>query len=313
VRPRRHAAHFFPHTRPPDTHALEVGTACLEYWGSLVNTYSSIVLRSMPKQRDRRTYSPRPAVSRPHDGLDLLVDNTLDETDDRASDDGALDMSMSFARGGSVGFGSRRHDHDPSLSPVASGAANGGFGSFGSRRHDHAPILSTDASGVAARGRDARDRSDYDERGRYTTWKKEDFPSDEALRHCKVERHEDLPRHIYLLFDILGLQFRWLLTRMGIGSTLVSSEELAVDDNKEHAWMTVYAKDRDVIEDLLYHRLKTLWSNCTDAIAIFSQNSDGEEFYVQKVWTYGTLFSMRSLSTISACRLFCLLANLADS
>ena len=39
VRPRRPAAHFFPHTRPPDTHALEVGVARLEYWGSLVNTY----------------------------------------------------------------------------------------------------------------------------------------------------------------------------------------------------------------------------------------------------------------------------------
>jgi hypothetical protein len=71
---------------------------------------------------------------------------------------------------------------------------------------------------------------------------------------------------------------------MGIGSTLVSSEELAVDDNKEHAWMTVYANDRDVIEDLLYRSLKTLWSNCTDVIAIFSQNHAGEEFCVQKVW-----------------------------
>ena len=65
VRPRRPAAHFFPHTRPPDTHALEVGAACLEYRGSLVNTYSSLVLRSMPKQRARRTYRPRPAVARP--------------------------------------------------------------------------------------------------------------------------------------------------------------------------------------------------------------------------------------------------------
>jgi hypothetical protein len=71
---------------------------------------------------------------------------------------------------------------------------------------------------------------------------------------------------------------------MGIGSTLVSSEELAVDDNKEHAWMTVYANDRDVIEDLLYRSLKTLWSNCTDVIAIFSQNHAGEEFCAQKVW-----------------------------
>jgi len=115
-------------------------------------------------------------------------------------------------------------------------------------------------------------------------WKKGDFPTDEALHPCRVKRHEDLPRHIYLLLDILGLQFRWLLTRMGIGRTLVSSEELAVDDDKERAWMALYANDRDVIEDLLYRRLRTLWSGCTDAIAIFSQHCAQEEFFAQKVW-----------------------------
>jgi len=133
----RPAAHFFPHTRPPDTHALDVGTSCLEYRGSLVNTYSSLVLRSMPnKQRGRRTNSPRPAVARPRDGLDLLDDNTLDEAIDRVSDDGARDMTMSFPHGGSGVFGSRRHDRDSShssSSPAARGAAHGGFGS---RRHD---------------------------------------------------------------------------------------------------------------------------------------------------------------------------------
>ena len=126
-----------PHTRPPDTHALDVGTSCLEYRGSLVNTYSSLVLRSMPnKQRGRRTNSPRPAVARPRDGLDLLDDNTLDEAIDRVSDDGARDMTMSFPHGGSGVFGSRRHDRDSShssSSPAARGAAHGGFGS---RRHD---------------------------------------------------------------------------------------------------------------------------------------------------------------------------------
>ncbi len=80
-----------------------------------------------------------------------------------------------------------------------------------------------------------------------------------------------------------------------------------MDDNEVIAWMALYANDRDVIEDLLYRRLRTLWSGCTDAIAIFSQHSAQEEFW------YGTLSSLRSRSTISACRLSCLLANLADS
>ena len=260
VRLRRFAVfHFFPHLRPPDTHALEVGAACLEYQGSLVNTYSSLVLRNMPKQqRARHSYRPDPAVARPQAGLDLLGDNTLDEDDARASDDDARDTSMSSSRGGFVGFGGRRPDRAPSPSPATSAGA--------------------------ARERDARDLRDHDDHGRYTAWKKADFPTDDTLRPCKVKWHEDLPRHIYLLFDILGIQFRWFLTRMGVVRTLVSSEELAVDDTKDRTWMAVYAHDRDVIEDLLYRRLKTLWSGCTDAIAIFSHHRAGEELCAQKVW-----------------------------
>jgi hypothetical protein len=41
VRHRRSVAHFFPHTRPPDTHALEVGATYLEYQWSLVNTLTA--------------------------------------------------------------------------------------------------------------------------------------------------------------------------------------------------------------------------------------------------------------------------------
>ena len=64
VRQIRFAAHFFPHTRPQDTHALEVGDACLECQGSLVNTYcTSAVYRPRGRARppsaycDLRTFS----------------------------------------------------------------------------------------------------------------------------------------------------------------------------------------------------------------------------------------------------------------
>jgi hypothetical protein len=70
---------------------------------------------------------------------------------------------------------------------------------------------------------------------------------------------------------------------MGKGRALVSSEDLAVDDHKERTWMAMYVNDRDVIEDLLYCRLKFLWSDCTDAIAIFAHHAQ-EEFCVEKVW-----------------------------
>jgi len=60
VRPRRPAAHFFPHTRPPDTHALEVGVARLEYWGSLVNTYcTSDLCRPRGRARPPSAYCDR--------------------------------------------------------------------------------------------------------------------------------------------------------------------------------------------------------------------------------------------------------------
>ena len=124
VRPRRTAAHFFPHTRPPDTpshfsqqhqtstHSLESRPTLLEYQGSLLNTYFSLVLSSMPgsKQRGRRmAHRPRPvpAVVRPRD---VLHDNQLDEASDLGSVDGARDMSMSFAREGSGDFDSRGRD-----------------------------------------------------------------------------------------------------------------------------------------------------------------------------------------------------------
>jgi hypothetical protein len=152
------------------------------------------------QQRGRRTQHhprPGPAVVRPRNG-----DNTLDEASDIASVDGSRDMSTSFAREGSGGFDSRegsggfdsrRQDCDPSPFPAACVAARGGFGS-GRRNGTSSP--SPAASGGSARG------GDPEERGRI--WKKTDFPTDDDLRKCRVHRHEDLPRHIYLLLDILA-------------------------------------------------------------------------------------------------------------
>jgi hypothetical protein len=163
ARPGRTAAHFFPHTRPPDTHphflpkhtahttfthSIDNGDVSLKYPGSLVNTYFSLVLSSMSgnKQRGRRMPHrphPGPAAVRPR-----ARDNTLDETSDIGSVDGARDMSMSFAREGSGGFDSSRHDRDPSPSP-APGAASGGFGSG---RHNGTSSPSPAASGGGAGG-----------------------------------------------------------------------------------------------------------------------------------------------------------------
>jgi len=100
-RHRRTAVHLFPHTRPPDTlsHPLDRGAA-VEYQGPLVNTYFSLVLSSMPKQR--RGYRRPPG--------DAMMARSRDDAAseiETASVDGARDMSTSFAREGSGDFESR--------------------------------------------------------------------------------------------------------------------------------------------------------------------------------------------------------------
>jgi hypothetical protein len=63
---------------------------------------------------------------------------------------------------------------------------------------------------------------------------------------------------------ILGIQFRWLLTRGTLDPGLVTPAELAIDDVKENAWMEMYDHDCDTLEDILYHRLQDLWAQLTD-------------------------------------------------
>jgi hypothetical protein len=271
-RPRRTAVHFFPHTRPPDTlsHPLDRGAA-VEYQGPLVNTYFSLVLSSMPKAKQQRGYRRPPGAAM----MARSCDDAANEIE-TASVDGTHDMSTSFAREGDLdrregsgGPDSCRPDSDPSPFLAMLGATRGGF-VFGSSRRYGTSSPSPAAGGGTARG------GDTDERGRL--WKKTDFPTDDALRKCRVYRHEDLPRHIYLLLDILGLQFRWVLTRFGRGRALVSEAEQLVDDQKEHAWMALYANDRDVLETLLYRRLQTLCHDCTDALAVFTKHRACTEF-----------------------------------
>jgi hypothetical protein len=230
----------------------------------------------MPNSKRRGGFRRRPL------GVAMMARSRDDAASEieTASIDGDRNMSTSFAREGSGdsarredsgGFDRRRPDRDPSPFLPMRGAGRGGF----SRRSGTSSPLPA-AAGGGARG------GEHEERSRL--WKKADFPTDDALRKCRVHRHEDLPRHIYLLLDTLGLQFRWVLTRFGRGRALVSAAAQLVDDQKEHAWMTLYAHDRDVLETLLYRRLQTLWHDCTDALAVFAKHRADTELCGQKVW-----------------------------
>ena len=139
-RPRRTAVHFFPHTRPPDTHShlsqphttppLDCGAA-VEYQGSLANIYFLLVLSSMPRAKKRSGYRRPPGAAE----MARSRDDAASEIE-HASVDGARDMSTSFAREvsgdfdrreGSGGLDSRRPHRDPSPFLPMRGAPRGGF------------------------------------------------------------------------------------------------------------------------------------------------------------------------------------------
>jgi hypothetical protein len=81
--------------------------------------------------------------------------------------------------------------------------------------------------------------------GVHGPWRKSDFPSDNAtFERCRVKSHEDFPRHIYRIFLVLGIQFRWVLTRGTLARALVSQADLAIDYTKENAWMALYEHAR---------------------------------------------------------------------
>jgi hypothetical protein len=117
-------------------------------------------------------------------------------------------------------------------------------------------------------------------------WNQRDFvPADDpGWARCTVKTHEDFPRHIFRLFLLLGIQFRWLLTRGTRGRALVTPAELDIDDAKERAWMDTYETDRDTLEDVLYRRLEILWAPFTDALKVFQRCNASQPLCAQKVW-----------------------------
>jgi hypothetical protein len=139
-----------------------------------------------------------------------------------------------------------------------------------SDREDDAPAA---RGALGSRARRTADRDD----DRHRPWRKSDFPSDDAaFERCRVKSHEDFPRHIYRLFLVLGIQFRWVLTRGTLARALVSTADIAIDDAKENAWMALYEHDRDTLEDILYRRLQDLWAPLTDAMKVFDTHGSAQ-------------------------------------
>jgi hypothetical protein len=79
-------------------------------------------------------------------------------------------------------------------------------------------------------------------------WSPADFPSPSSFTGCTVRCHEDVPRQIYGLFQALGIQYCWVLTRGPLGREFLKAEDLVIDDTKEESWMTVYEHEHDLLE-----------------------------------------------------------------
>jgi hypothetical protein len=153
-----------------------------------------------------------------------------------------------------------------------------GFGHDMSDREDDGPAA---RGALGGRARRSADRED----DRHRPWRKSDFPSDDtAFERCRVKSHEDFPRHIYRLFLVLGIQFRWVLTRGTLARALVTQADLAIDDAKETSWMELYAYDIDTLEDILYHSLQDLWAPLTDDTKVFDTHGSAQQLCAQKVW-----------------------------
>jgi hypothetical protein len=142
--------------------------------------------------------------------------------------------------------------------------------------HDDAPAARGPPLGARARRPEGRESS--------RAWRPADFPAQSRFTGCTVRYHEDVPRHIYWLFQALGVQYRWVLTRGSLGREILKAEDLVIDNAKEQSWMTVYEHERDLLEDTVYRRLVSLWSEFSDAYAVFDQHGPVYLLCTQQVW-----------------------------
>jgi hypothetical protein len=100
----------------------------------------------------------------------------------------------------------------------------------------------------------------------------------------RVKCHEDVLRNIWGLFQALGIQYRWILTRCDLARQLVTTSDLAIDYAKETTWMALHEHERDLLEDTMYRRLAALWSEFSDAITVFDAHTASQQLYAQNVW-----------------------------
>jgi hypothetical protein len=90
----------------------------------------------------------------------------------------------------------------------------------------------------------------------------QDFPSSPAARFAVTK----MSCATSVLTSMASLRLyswypnRWVLTRGTLGRALVTAEDLVIDDAKEESWVSVHENERDLLEDTIYRRLVSVWS-----------------------------------------------------
>jgi hypothetical protein len=82
----------------------------------------------------------------------------------------------------------------------------------------------------------------------------------------------------------LGIQYRWILNSCDLARQLVTTADLVIDDVKETSWMAMHEHEHDLLEDTMYLCLAVLWSEFSDAIAVFEAHTAAQQLFAQKVW-----------------------------
>jgi hypothetical protein len=111
-------------------------------------------------------------------------------------------------------------------------------------------MTGSDDDGPAARGPPLEirvRRSDARESSR--AWRPADFPAQSNFTSCTIGCHEDVPHHIYRLFQALGIQYCWVLTRGPLDSQLLKVEDLAINNVNAESWMSEYEHEHNLLED----------------------------------------------------------------
>jgi hypothetical protein len=168
---------------------------------------------------------------------------------------------------------------------------------------DDAPAARGPPLGAHARRSEGRESS--------RVWRPADFPGPAIFTGSTVRCHEDVQRHIYRLFEALGVQYRWVLTRGTLGRALVIAKDLAINDAKEASWMSVHENEPRPFLKTPYITDLYLCGPSSPTPTPFLTNVALPSFC--ELNRYGKPFSPLSLSSTSACKLSFLLARLDAS